>query len=98
MRRSSATSPARGRLSLREVLLARIDDLDVASVRRHCNFAPAIAISVALIRERVAAVDVEDEMAQLIVERVARRAHDAAAGRLRDAIEERTGFAEDDGG
>src|SRR6476659_9878224 len=66
--------------SFREVALPRVQDLDAARGRRDRDRAPAGGVAVALVDERVARVDVEEDLAQLAVDRRRARARDHAAG------------------
>src|SRR5207253_8269407 len=87
-----------GLRSFREVALPRVENLDPAPSRRDVDRSPSARVSVALIRDRVAAVDVEEHPMQLALHRRCARARDRPAGVLRGAIEKAAGVAEDERG
>src|SRR5436190_24310211 len=86
-----------GLRSFREVTLPRVEDLDPAPAPRDVDRSPSAGVSVALIRDGVTAVNVEDHPMQLALHRRCARARDRSAGILRGAIAKAAGVAEDDG-
>src|SRR5204863_396 len=71
-------------------------DLRTAAARRDGDGPPAAPVAVALVNERVAAVDVEEEPVQLALQRGGAGARDRAAGIARRFFEKAAAVAEDD--